>query len=93
MKKNIWVQTGEYLSLAFVLPSAVAVGYISGYLLDKWLGTHVFYIVFLLLGIVAGFYDILRKLQKDIDAENTKNDTPANNDSRKGDAPEKGNGS
>jgi ATP synthase protein I len=60
-EKNIWVKAGEYSSLAFILPSSTFVGYAIGYLLDKWLGTTYLYIVFLLLGIVGGFVQVVRK--------------------------------
>ena len=63
------VQVGEYTSLAFLLPAATFVGYVIGYLLDKAFGTHFWYLVFLLLGIAAGFVQLIRRLLSD-----TKND-------------------
>lgn len=63
---------GEYSSLAFILPASILVGYGIGYGLDKWLGTNYWYIVWLLLGIVAGMKELIRKVlvdfQKDMDA-------------------------
>jgi len=59
------VSAGEYISLAFMLPAAVFVGYFLGTLLDRWLGTNFFYIVFLLLGIAAGLLQVVRKFTKD----------------------------
>ena len=56
---------GEYSQLAFVLPAATIVGFGIGYLLDRALGTHFLYIVFLLIGIAAGFLQIIRKVTKD----------------------------
>jgi ATP synthase protein I len=44
-----------------ILPSCIFAGYAAGYLLDKWLGTTYLYMVFLLLGIIAGFVELLRK--------------------------------
>ncbi len=55
---------GEYSQLAFVLPAATIVGYGIGYLLDRAMGTHFLYIVFLLIGIAAGFLQIIRKVTK-----------------------------
>ena len=55
---------GEYSQLAFVLPAATIVGYGIGYLLDQAMGTHFLYIVFLLIGIAAGFLQIIRKVTK-----------------------------
>ena len=54
----------RYLPLATLLPAAVFVGYTIGYLLDKWLGTHFLYIVFLFLGIAAGLLQLFRELNK-----------------------------
>ena len=58
-------QVGEYTSLAFLLPAATFVGYAIGYLLDKAFGTHFLYLIFLLLGIVSGLVQIIRKLSLD----------------------------
>jgi len=59
-RKQSWqVQAGEWMALSFVLPASVFVGYVIGYLLDKLFGTHWLYLVFLLLGIVAGFRQLL----------------------------------
>lgn len=59
------VLVGEYTSLAFLLPAATFVGYVIGYLLDKAFGTHFLYLVFLLLGIAAGFVELVRRLMRD----------------------------
>jgi F0F1-type ATP synthase assembly protein I len=55
----------EYTSLAFLLPASTFVGYLIGHLLDRWLGTNFLYIVFLLLGIVAGFVKLVQQLARD----------------------------
>ena len=55
----------EYTTLAFVLPVSALVGYVIGYLIDKELGTGWVYIVGLLLGIVAGFVQLIRQLKRD----------------------------
>ena len=65
MAKNFMVTVGEYTSLAFLLPAATFVGYIIGYLLDKAFHTHYLYIVFLILGIAAGFVQLIRQIQRD----------------------------
>jgi F0F1-type ATP synthase assembly protein I len=64
-KKPFVVLVGEYTSLAFLLPAATFVGYAIGYLLDKAFGTHFLYLVFLLLGIAAGFIQLIRRLMRD----------------------------
>jgi len=58
-------QVGEYTSLAFLLPAATFVGYAIGYVLDKAFGTHFLYLIFLLLGIVSGLVQIIRKVSLD----------------------------
>jgi F0F1-type ATP synthase assembly protein I len=64
-KDNFLLLVGRYTSLAFLLPACVLVGYLIGYLIDRALGTHFFYIVFLLLGIAAGFVQMIRMVQED----------------------------
>jgi len=65
MAKNFMVTVGEYTSLAFLLPAATFVGYVIGYLLDKAFHTHFLYLVFLILGIAAGFVQLIRQIQRD----------------------------
>ncbi len=59
------MQVGEYTSLAFMLPAATVIGYAIGYLLDRALGTTFLKIVFLLLGIAAGFVQLIRQVLRD----------------------------
>lgn len=59
------VTVGEYTSLAFMLPAATFVGYLIGYLLDRAFHTHFLYIPFLILGIAAGFVQLIRQLMRD----------------------------
>ena len=64
--KKPWpVLVGEYTTLAMMLPLATLIGYGIGYLLDKAFGTHFLYIPFLLLGIAAGFVQLIRQLMRD----------------------------
>jgi len=56
---------GEYTSLAIMLPASTAIGYLIGYGLDRLFHTHFLSIVFLLLGIAAGFIELIRQVQKD----------------------------
>ena len=64
--KNVWQQVGRYSTLAFLLPSCVVVGYVIGYYLDKAFGTHFLYLVFLVIGIAAGFIELIRETKKDL---------------------------
>ena len=59
-KKPIWAQIGDYASIGVMLPACTVTGYFIGLGLDHLFGTHFFYIVFLLLGIVAGFVELYR---------------------------------
>jgi F0F1-type ATP synthase assembly protein I len=64
-KKSWPALVGEYTSLAFMLPLATFLGYALGYMLDKALGTRWIYIPGLLLGIAAGFVQLIRHLMRD----------------------------
>ena len=56
---------GEYTSLAFLLPVSALVGYVIGYLLDKQFGTKWIYIAGLVVGIAAGFVQLIKQLMRD----------------------------
>jgi len=64
-QQNFLRLAGRYGSLAFLLPACVFVGYGIGYVIDRALGTHFFYIIFLLLGIAGGFVQMIRMVQED----------------------------
>ncbi len=64
-KKSLLVQVEEYVALALMLPIATLVGYGIGYLLDRALGTSFLKIVFLILGIVSGFVQVIRQLSRE----------------------------
>ncbi len=64
-RKTFWLQVGEYTSLGFMLPAATLIGYGIGYVLDRALGTTFLKIVFLILGIAAGFLQLVRQVLKD----------------------------
>ena len=58
--KKLWVQLARYSQLGLVLPAATFVGWLIGVALDKWLHTTWLYLAGLLLGIVAGFVELIR---------------------------------
>ena len=64
-RNDAYAMLGRYLGLATLLPSTTFVGYAIGYLLDKALGTTYLKIVLLIVGIVAGFVQLIRELSKD----------------------------
>ena len=59
-KENFWVQAGRMSQVAFVLPAATVVGWLVGSGMDHWLHTSWISLVGLVLGIVAGFVDLIR---------------------------------
>ena len=63
------VAAARYISIASLLPASTFLGYAIGYGLDRWLGTQYLKIVFLILGIVAGFTQLVRQLMTDIHAQ------------------------
>ena len=64
-KKNFWLQMARYSQLAFIFPAAVVVGWLIGAALDKWLHTTWLYLAGLLLGIAAGFTELIRTVSRD----------------------------
>jgi ATP synthase protein I len=55
----------ELTSLVLMLPSSIAVGLFAGYFLDKLFGTQPWLLLlFTVLGVVSGFYSLLRGLSK-----------------------------
>jgi F0F1-type ATP synthase assembly protein I len=71
-QKSLAALAGEYSNLAFALPVSCLIGYAIGYYLDRFFGTNFLYIVFLLLGIAAGFLQIYRQVTKEIKDEDGK---------------------
>ncbi|MBZ5597211.1 MAG: AtpZ/AtpI family protein [Acidobacteriia bacterium] len=58
--KSVWVQIARYSQLAFIFPAATVAGWLIGEGLDRWLHTTWLYLVGLILGIVAGFVELIR---------------------------------
>jgi F0F1-type ATP synthase assembly protein I len=64
-KKSFWLQVGHYSQLAFIFPAALVVGWLIGAALDRWLHTSWLYLAGLILGIAAGFVELIRTVSKD----------------------------
>lgn len=64
-KKTFWLQFARYSQLAFVLPAALVVGWLIGAALDRWLHTTWLYLAGILLGIAAGFVELIRTAVRD----------------------------
>jgi F0F1-type ATP synthase assembly protein I len=58
--KNLWLQIARYSQLAMVLPTCTVVGLVAGWALGKWLHHEWLEIAGLLLGIAAGFVELVR---------------------------------
>jgi F0F1-type ATP synthase assembly protein I len=63
-KKSIWVTAGEYSALGFILPSCVVAGWLIGGWLDQQFGTTYLTLIFIIFGIVGGFIQIFRFLNR-----------------------------
>lgn len=55
---------GKYINLALLLPIATFIGYVMGYGLDMLFHTTWIRYVFLLIGSIAGFIELIRELGK-----------------------------
>lgn len=59
-ERSTWIQMAKYSQLAFVFPAATVAGWLIGVALDRWLHTTWLYIAGLIVGIVAGFVELIR---------------------------------
>ena len=65
-KDNFLLNAARYTAIATTLPAGVVGGYAIGYVLDGWLHTTYLKMVFLILGIAAGFAELIRLLLRDL---------------------------
>jgi F0F1-type ATP synthase assembly protein I len=59
-ERSTWIQMAKYSQLAFVFPAATVAGWLVGVALDRWLRTTWLYIAGLIVGIIAGFVELIR---------------------------------
>jgi F0F1-type ATP synthase assembly protein I len=59
-KQNFLVTIARYSQLAFVLPACTVIGWLIGLALDHWLHKNWIYLVGLIVGIAAGFVELVR---------------------------------
>jgi F0F1-type ATP synthase assembly protein I len=59
-ERSTWIQMAKYSQLAFVFPAATVAGWLIGVALDRWLHTTWLYIAGLIVGIAAGFVELIR---------------------------------
>ncbi len=58
--RKSWIQLAKYSQLAFVFPASTVAGWLLGAGLDRWLHTTWLYLAGLILGIIAGFVELIR---------------------------------
>jgi ATP synthase protein I len=64
-KHSFFAQMARYSELAFLLPAALVAGWLIGAALDRWLHTTWLYLAGILLGIAAGFVQLIRTVMRD----------------------------
>jgi ATP synthase protein I len=64
-RESFWVQVARYSQLALIFPAALVVGWLVGAALDRWLHTTWLYLAGILLGIAAGFIELIRTVVRD----------------------------
>ncbi len=57
---SFWAQAAKYSEIAFIFPAASVAGLLVGVALDHWLHTRWFFLVGLILGILAGFVKLVQ---------------------------------
>jgi F0F1-type ATP synthase assembly protein I len=66
-KKSPWIQLARYSQLAFIFPAATFAGWLVGLGLDHWLHTTWLYLAGLIVGIIAGFVELIRTVTSSTD--------------------------
>jgi ATP synthase protein I len=64
-KPSGWIQMAKYSELAVIFPASTFAGWLVGVALDRWLHTRWLYLVGLILGIIAGFVQLIRMVSAD----------------------------
>ena len=63
--KSAWQQVGRYMGLGMMLPASTVAGLLIGYGLDYLFHTTFLRIVFVVLGTLAGFVQLIRELTRE----------------------------
>jgi F0F1-type ATP synthase assembly protein I len=63
-ERSWMVELGRYSQIGFALPAATVIGWFMGRMLDRWLHTSWLHLAGLLVGIVAGFIELIRVVSK-----------------------------
>lgn len=64
-RTNPWRLADDYISIAVLMPALTLAGYGVGYVLDRLFGTSFLTVSFLLAGILEGFVELVRQVQRD----------------------------
>ena len=62
--RDAWTLVARYSEIGFIIPAAVFLGYLLGWLLDRWLGTHWIYIAGVIFGAIVGFVQMIRSVMR-----------------------------
>jgi F0F1-type ATP synthase assembly protein I len=63
-ERSFWLAVARYSQIAVTLPAAVVAGWLLGGYLDRRLHTTWLYLAGLIVGIVAGFVELIRTALK-----------------------------
>ncbi len=63
-ERKTLLQVSRFIELGIVLPACTFIGWLIGAGLDKWLHTTWLYLPGLILGIIAGFVQLVRTVLK-----------------------------
>jgi F0F1-type ATP synthase assembly protein I len=70
-KPNPFLQIAKYSELAVIFPAATVVGWLIGAALDRWLHTKWLFLAGLILGIAAGFIQLIRAVSSSNSDQNS----------------------
>jgi F0F1-type ATP synthase assembly protein I len=63
-ERSFWLAVARYSQIAVTLPAAVVAGWLLGGYLDRRLHTTWLYLAGLIVGIIAGFVELIRTALK-----------------------------
>jgi F0F1-type ATP synthase assembly protein I len=77
--KNVVKTLGQLSSVGISMAVAIAIGVFIGLNLDRWFGTgHLFFYIFLLIGIAAGFRNVFILARREMKRDDNGNDSSGN---------------